>query len=729
MMMTTTTRRPAPAGFVSYVMVLSTGVMLTLLMVFAYRSALLSQSVQAGVNLQIDYSEKEDNVLRSIVAITPNRAIRAMRSGSDVAGLREPLTWKQILTDSLAQANAGQALTAAAMEAFEIGGSIAANPGDSSLGNPARVFGIAAGEEAGPWARAGINQDFGSGFPPALNWVNTNVITRDGIYPIISNTKVYGELATSRADEVLLPVNPYSRHNIINYPKINFGYASPGEPFVAKRNWWSFSMNLAANDAALTGMVRPTRDFVLSIYEIPSQLAISASAFTLIGTHSSGDVWENISVDGNVYASRAHVTGDTVLDSLASRRGMELSSGAMIGGQNFVGNPFRPGVREQFEVNRGNTLTTGALEDGGFFPLSLPSESGRAAFVPITRGNTFFDRFQETAGSNSLSPTTWNNYSIGALQCAMRLDIVECESDTNPTPTVLRFSYFKNKIRTTTLLPQVTGIVSTLPDGYVKVADENQSKAFGEQVMDIAYGANKKFYFQTAVKGTVMFNNARFGDPIVGTFKAGYARPAKPFEVKTLKSGKVCIAFYPERLPEFLTRIGADGPAVNHSLVVNVDYKTSLKLQKPAIPGTALDYGVILEECADLRPFTSGFSLVTNLRLYIGDDFNIVPTTPPTGYSPPGDYYPPCSLFAPEKRYGVEADPYALELAGQVGSLASENSDTPVHLMDSIGMSGVPINSKRIRAELSQIRHPADLPPITMMNWLVVLEELRREFR
>jgi len=721
---TASTHRPAPAGFVSYVLVLSTGLMLTLLMVFAYRSALHSQSVQASVNLQLDYAEKEDNVLRSIVAIAPNRAIQAMRSGSNVSGTRETLTWERILTDSLVQANAGQALTPAAMEALGLGGSIAANPGNSSLSTPSLVFGKATGTA---WTQAGINQNLGSGFPPALNSVDSNVTSRDGLYPIISNAKIYGDLAKDRLNEVLLPVNPYSRHNIIKYPKINFGYASPGEPFVAKRNWWAFSMNLAANDAALTGMVRPTRDFVLSIYEIPSQLAISASAFTSIGTHSSGDVWENISVEGNVYASRAHITGDTVLESLASRRGMELSDAAVIGGQNFVGKPFQPGVREQYEVNRGNLIGTGALEDGAFFPLSLPSESGRAAFIPITRGAMFFDRFAEPADVNTLSPTTWNNYSIGALQCAMQLDIVECVSDTNPTPTVLRFSYLKNQLRITTLLPQVTGIISTLPDGYVKVADENQSKAFGEEVVDVAYGANGKFYFQTAVKGTVMFNNTRFGDPIVGTFKAGYARPAKPFEIKNLKNGKVCMTVFPERLPGFLTRIGADGPAVNNSLVVNVDYKTSLKLRKPE--GSEQDYGVILEECADLRLFTRGFSLVTNLRLYIGDDFNIVATTPPSGYSPPGDYYPPCSLFAPEKRYGVEADPYALQLAGQVGSLASENSETPVHLLDSIGMSGVPINSKRIRAELSQIRHPADLPPITMMNWLVVLEERRREFR
>ena len=105
-------------------------------------------------------------------------------------------------------------------------------------------------------------------------------------------------------------------------------------------------------------------------------------------------------------------------------------------------------------------------------------------------------------------------------------------------------------------------------------------------------------------------------------------------------------------------------PTVNNSLVVNVDYTTatgSVWLTKPSIPCTDLDYGVILQECADLTSFTKGFSLVTNLRTYIGDDFNIVATTPPTGYTPAGHYYPPCSLFVPEKRYGVDVDPFAVD--------------------------------------------------------------------
>ncbi len=42
-----------------------------------------AHAVQSTVQLRTDYREKEEAVLRSIVAITPNRAIRAMQANSD----------------------------------------------------------------------------------------------------------------------------------------------------------------------------------------------------------------------------------------------------------------------------------------------------------------------------------------------------------------------------------------------------------------------------------------------------------------------------------------------------------------------------------------------------------------------------------------------------------------------------------------------------------------------
>jgi hypothetical protein len=106
----------------------------------------------------------------------------------------------------------------------------------------------------------------------------------------------------------------------------------------------------------------------------------------------------------------------------------------------------------------------------------------------------------------------------------------------------------------------------------------------------------------------------------------------------------------------------------------------------------------------------------------------VVITTPPSGYTPPGAYYPPSSLFAPEKRFGSDMDPYGVNFSGQIGSLVSESASVPVRPLDSKTMSGVTMTASQIQVNLSPITHPANLPPIFMMNWLLLLEERRGEF-
>jgi hypothetical protein len=68
---------------------------------------------------------------------------------------------------------------------------------------------------------------------------------------------------------------------------------------------------------------------------------------------------------------------------------------------------------------------------------------------------------------------------------------------------------------------------------YLVCAGEGQSFVL-PQVCDVAYGANGKFVFKAAQVGTVVFNNATFGDPIPGVVKSGYYRFAAGFPVSTV---------------------------------------------------------------------------------------------------------------------------------------------------------------------------------------------------
>ena len=709
-------------GYVSFVIVLSAGLMLTLMTMSAYRNASAAAVVQSETQIKVDYADKEDAVLRAVVNLVPNRAIRAMQHRSNISGVeRDSLRWQNIFSEALDQANARTSISATIKG--QVGGpkAIVANSGDSALASMDVMF-DAIEPEAG-YVAPGINRSLGAGFPVPLETANSTVASRDRTYPIITSAKVYGNLAASG---VSLPVAQYSTMNVIPYPDIRFGYSAPGQPFVAKRNWWAFSMMIAENDQLLDSFMQGggnanERDFIVSIYEIPSQLAISAEAFTKLGTHADGTPWQHTNIEGGIYSTRAQVESGMHIDRLSARRGLSLGGDVTIGENQLNGNPFTPGVREQFEVT-----------NGIFMPVTMASEAGRAAFVPINRGNSYFDRFAHTAETSVLSATTWNDYSVGALQCAMRLDVTAVRSSTDPTPDALRFQYFKGGVRQTLDIPLNSAPVAGLPPGYVKVANENQSYTF-TQLVDVAYGAPGGWAFRTGVTGLITFNNATFGDPLVTVFKGGYFRATYPFELKLLHGTKPSIAVYPERFPAFLAALGADSIAVNNSLVINVDYSTTGINNpnfKPKIPCTNSDYGVLLTECDDLTAFTKGFSLVTNLRLYIGDEFNVVATTPPLGSGLPSPFYPPTSLFAPERRYGTDFDPFKVQIAGQMGHLKGDDGTTnnPVHLLDLKMASETTAAAANIDVNLRPNTHPAELPPITMMNWLVMIEERRKVF-
>jgi len=722
--------RKAEGGYVSYLMVLSLGVVMLMMMISAYEASVESQETQAATGLRLDYAEKEDAVLRAIVPIAANRAMLCMQSGSDASSRsRTPLRWQKIFRSAIEEGNAEDSVDAALLSQLGMQNVVIGNSGDASTWASQTFYPLDFDRDE--YVTPGLNEDFGLGFPVPLESDSSAVTDVDPNWPVISDRKYYGPLADGR---VGASVADYPQYNLIPYPQIRFGYAKPGESFVAKRNWWAFRMNLADHMDTKTGLEKRYRDFILSIYEVPSQLAISAEAFTVLGQYADGTDWKNATVEGGVFASRSKVSSGLSLDWISGRHSVEVASDASVGGNplladddiaslesgedgGLAANPFAPGVRERYE-----------LQYGSFMPVSLSSESGRSAFVPINRGVDFFDRHAHAVETATISPTTWNEYTVGAMQCAMHLDISEVPDVDDPIPSELTFSYWKNGLRDELVINLNEGPDAGLPPGFIQCAVENETVFFDEPV-DVAYGKNGSYYYETGVTGAVTFNNTRFGDPVVGTFKSGFYRPSYPFEVTMLRGVKPCITLYPERFSSFLAQLGGDGPDVNNSIAINVDYPGSAFLQKPSIPCTDLDYGVILKECGDMTAFTTGFSMVTNLRLYIADDFNIVEAPIPLNSGLVAPYYPPCSLFAPEKRYGAEMDPYRLNLSGQLGSLAggADEGSSSVHLLDLKTATESDVDHDHVVVNLKPIKHPAALPPITMKNWLVVLEERRQE--
>ena len=78
-------------------------------------------------------------------------------------------------------------------------------------------------------------------------------------------------------------------------------------------------------------------------------------------------------------------------------------------------------------------------------------------------------------------------------------------------------------IRVTEEITQVSIIRSKSngPTGYAWCASEGDTVTFSQPV-NVAFGANGSYYYQSNVTGSITFDNASFGDPISGVRKAGY---------------------------------------------------------------------------------------------------------------------------------------------------------------------------------------------------------------
>jgi hypothetical protein len=63
-----------------------------------------------------------------------------------------------------------------------------------------------------------------------------------------------------------------------------------------------------------------------------------------------------------------------------------------------------------------------------------------------------------------------------------------------------------------------------------------------------------------------------------------------------------------------------------------------------------------------------------------------------------------------------------------MASLIAEDAAAPSRPLDAKFGNGGVLPPNKIHANLRPITHPADLPPISMMNWLVLLEERKSEY-
>lgn len=673
------THKSSP-GFASLLVVTSVGVALLIMLVSMYRNTVDAHAIQKNNLLKNDYQQREDAFLRALTNIIPNKAILCMKPGSDND---ESLQWKSIIEDALVMSNSRQALAPEVADSLGFTNIRSGNNTDSNLELGAIISALAGGTTDPDAITSGTNQLATSDYPPPLE-CSASDQTTDSLYPIVSLNKKYGPSASGW---VKASVSDFPLYNLIDAPELHFNYQNDGT-FIAKHNWCAFEMSFADQDASKTNVITRKKKYLVSLYEIPSQLPISASAFTTFGAHSDGTEWSNVSLRGSIFAEKVKTEGAFSTDAIAARKGVEVSTSTTVNGTTTGGvtgsNPFVSNARELAETQ------------GNVFPISSSSDGGRVSFIPINRGLEFYDRYtgdpaEDNPDKNSesrLSDTSWNYYSIGAKQCGMRLDVIDVISSTDQTPTAIRFSYQYDDPDDGVVgnLVQVSKVFSKNPDPL------NPEEEAWPDFLDL---------------GGDMF----------------------PFHVDKSYSSRPCIAIYPERLATWLVSNNGGFFESNHSISVNVDYVNNLEVAKPPFPSDVGDLAVMLIEAKDLTAFTDGFSLVTNMRLIFTDDVNITPMTTPPGITLPAgeDYHPPVSFFAPEKRYGDSGIALKIDIDGQLGSLAKGNAE-PIRIADLKTGYADQVVPENIVANLKTIDHPAALPPINMMNWMVVIREIHPKY-
>lgn len=413
-------RRALNSGFAALPSVTLLALFITIGLMLLFRQSLINQDRAALSQLKLDYQQREDALMRALIAVFPSKAVACMKADYLESA---DYSWSKIFEEAVGLSAASERLPQVTLDAL---GHASARSAEVGTGSTADVTswitslsGVAGNVTPGTTGYEGVfgQAPFAGKVPPRLA-ISSELQTADAVRPIISRSKVY----SAQEPGLLADVGHFPLYNLIPYPNIRFGYGQPGQPFVAKRNWWAFSVNYGNSSTSIR------KNYVLSLYEVPSQMPIEAAVFANIGRHGDGSTWSSseISIDGTIYAKRLAVEGAFGADRLAGGSEISITDPISLGGIS-IGSSFDSlGVREQLQVDSGTD----------FLPAALSANSGRLAFLPIQAGRQYLERLPD-----STAPTAWQNYAIGAQQCTVKVEMLSMVAVENQTPVRLRITY------------------------------------------------------------------------------------------------------------------------------------------------------------------------------------------------------------------------------------------------------------------------------------------------
>jgi hypothetical protein len=411
------------SGYVSLPIVTGLAIMFSLSLTMLFKSTLMNRDQASKTQLRVDYRQREEALLRALIAIFPSKTIASMKANYEDGNDH---SWSTIFAEAVRLSSSSQRLSPQILQSLNLRNKLSGDVGDHSS-TEVRSWITSLTGEAGrvtpgtmAYAEVFASPAFAGKVPPLLS-ASSDLQTADALRPVVGPLKRYA----AQVPGLMADVTLHRIYNLIPYPNIRFGYAAPGELFVAKRNWWAFTINYGSSQGTVA------RHYVLSLYEVPSQMPIEAAAFAAIGTHQDGTAWnsDTVSIDGSVYAGAMSVAGTYGAARLAGRSRIDMTDEVTLGGLSVGADFDAMGERERLQAERG----TDAL------PVALSANSGRLTFLPLPTGNNYLRRSAPDTTLNA-----FEEYTAGGQRCRITVEATDMVSFEDQTPTSLRIRFPDN---------------------------------------------------------------------------------------------------------------------------------------------------------------------------------------------------------------------------------------------------------------------------------------------
>ena len=264
--------------------------------------------------------------------------------------------------------------------------------------------------------------------PPLMNWSGN--LTLSAAAALTTPQEFFlGSQYTALSPPSPAILSSSKRWGQIIYPNIRFGYKQAGDPFIARRVWWRIPIVYQTTQQTLEDSAGVSRfpsapaNYVLSAYEIPSQLPISGDANLQIGNNADGSAWGGIAlvkITGSIYGSQIQLAGGANnYGGISSRQQVNVRNPTTVDGVAYATNSAFDalGTRETMAL----TQPGGA----GAAPVSVAGNDGKVLVVPVMPGNQFY----MTAPNGPGTETHWDLYARPYYRCRIRLIV----SGTNST--------------------------------------------------------------------------------------------------------------------------------------------------------------------------------------------------------------------------------------------------------------------------------------------------------